>query len=85
MGNIYESLKQYFENTPKEVLDRDWKEIEYLNEIGPDVIEYAEFVKENFGLFMNYSNSVLGTHKFNVSQKFEDEKIPTDAQFYYAA
>lgn len=44
MGSIYESLKQYFENTPKDVLDKDWKEIEHLNEIGPDVMEYAEFV-----------------------------------------
>jgi len=86
MGYIYESLKQYFENTPKEVLDKDWKEIEPLNEIGPDVIEFAKFVKENFGIFMNYSSSNCGlTHKFNVPQKFENENIPTDAQFYYAA
>lgn len=27
MGNLFESLKNYFENTPKEVLDNDWKEI----------------------------------------------------------
>lgn len=45
MGNLFESLKDYFENTPKDVLDNDWKEIENLNEIGPDVIEYARYVK----------------------------------------
>ena len=45
MGNLFESLKDYFENTPKDVLDNDWKEIEKLNEIGPDVIEYARYVK----------------------------------------
>ena len=50
MGNLFESLKNYFENTPKEVLDNDWKEIKYLNEIGPDVIEYARYVKELFGV-----------------------------------
>ena len=48
MGVLLESLKNYFKNTPKEELDKDWKEIEYLNEIGPDVFEYAEFVKANF-------------------------------------
>ena len=61
MGNLFESLKNYFENTPKEVLDNDWKEIKYLNEIGPigpDVIEYAKFVKEQFGIAVSYSNSV---------------------------
>ena len=42
MGNLLESIKKYFENTPKDVLDNDWKEIEFLNEIGPDVIEYDD-------------------------------------------
>lgn len=45
MGKLLESLKKYFENTPKEVLDSDWERIKHLNEIGPDVIEYAKSVK----------------------------------------
>jgi hypothetical protein len=45
MGSLLESLKKYFENTPQDILDNEWKEIEELNEIGPDVIEYAEYVK----------------------------------------
>lgn len=45
MDNLFESLKYYFDNTPKEFLENDWKEIKYLNEIGPDVIEYAKLVK----------------------------------------
>lgn len=57
MGKLFESLKDYFEKTPKEILDNDWKEIEYLNEIGPDVIEYAEYVKELFGSDVSYSSS----------------------------
>ncbi len=48
MGSLYDNLKDYFENTPKEILDRDLKEVAHLNDIGPDVIEYAESVKENF-------------------------------------
>jgi hypothetical protein len=46
MGKIYNSLKEYFENTPKEQLDKDWEEIEPLNNIGVDVLEWAEFAKK---------------------------------------
>lgn len=42
MGRFSESLKRYFEETPKEQLDADWEEIKHLNEIGPDVIEYCQ-------------------------------------------
>lgn len=87
MGNLFESLKNYFENTPKEVLDNDWKEIEHLNQIGPDVIEYAEFVKENFGIAVSYSNpnNLLETHKYDVSATLENKGISADAQYYFAA
>ena len=36
-----EFLKKYFEETSQEELDKEWKEIEPLNDIGPDVLEYA--------------------------------------------
>lgn len=42
MESLLESLKDYFESTPKEVLDNDWKAVEYLNDVGPDVMEYVE-------------------------------------------
>jgi tyrosine type site-specific recombinase len=45
MGKLLNQLQQYFENTPKEVLDKELKEWEYLNEIGPDVLEYAKLVR----------------------------------------
>lgn len=87
MGNLFESLKDYFENIPKEILDNDWKEMEYLNEIGPDVIEYAKFVKEQFGIAVSYSNSEknLETHKYDVSVDSENNGIAADAQYYFAA
>ena len=50
MVKISDSLKKYFENTPKEVLDKDWEDIKHLNEIGPDAIEYCKLVKENLQL-----------------------------------
>lgn len=44
--NLLQKLKEYFENTPQDILEKDWKETEYLNEIGPDVDEYLEYVKK---------------------------------------
>lgn len=45
MGRLLNQLKEYYENTPKEVLEKEAKELEYLNEIGPDVLEYAKIVR----------------------------------------
>ena len=45
MGKLLNQLQQYFENTPKEVLEKESKEWEYLNKIGPDVLEYAKMVR----------------------------------------
>lgn len=46
MGKLYDDLMKHFENTSQEELDKEWREIESLNEIGPDAIEYANWVKE---------------------------------------
>ena len=46
MGVLADSLKRYFEETPKAVLDKEWEEIMHLNEIGPDVLEYRNRVRE---------------------------------------
>lgn len=49
MGNLVDSLREYFENIPQEQLDKDWAEIEYLNDIGPDALEYARYIKQISG------------------------------------
>ena len=41
--SLFENLKKYFANTSKEQQDKDWKEVEPLNNIGPDVIEYIGY------------------------------------------
>ena len=46
MKDLYKSLKEYFENTYQEQLDKDWKEIEPLNKIGPDVPIPPESINE---------------------------------------
>ena len=47
MSNILESLKKYFEETPKEQLDKDFEEIENKwGHIGIGVEEYLESIKK---------------------------------------
>ncbi|MGM9686540.1 MAG: hypothetical protein ACI3YI_10015 [Bacteroidaceae bacterium] len=41
----FDFLKKHFEETPQEELDKEWKEIEPLNDIGPDVLEYTDKIK----------------------------------------
>lgn len=56
MGDLLDSLKDYFDKTPQDVLEKDFKELAYLNEIGPDAIAYVEYVKGNFDIEMSYSH-----------------------------
>lgn len=35
-----EILKEYFENTPKEIQDEDFERLKHFNLIGPDASEY---------------------------------------------
>lgn len=41
--SLFENLKRYFATTSKEQQDKDWKEVESLNNIGPDVIDYIGY------------------------------------------
>lgn len=44
MGKLYDNLVRNFENISEE----EWEEIESINNIGPDVIEYVNYVREYF-------------------------------------
>ena len=57
MGKLADSLKQYFEETPQDILDREWEELKHLNSIGPDVLAYAERVRTFYGPLMNTVSS----------------------------
>ena len=46
MGKLLEQLKEHFDNTPKDVLDKEMEEFEYLNEIGPYVITDENEIRE---------------------------------------
>lgn len=42
--NLLQQLKEYFENTPREVVEKEWREYDKYNEIGPSVEEYLEYI-----------------------------------------
>lgn len=44
--NLLQRLKEYFDNTPRDVLEKEWNELSYLNEIGPTIDQYLECVKK---------------------------------------
>lgn len=46
MEKILKQLKEYFDNTPKDVLEKEAEEWGYLNEIGPYVLTDEEDVKK---------------------------------------
>lgn len=40
MNIILEDLKEYFKNTPKEQIEKDWAKYGHLDKIGPSVDEF---------------------------------------------
>lgn len=46
MGKLLEQLKEHLDNTPKDVLDKEMEELDYLNEIGPYVITDENEIRE---------------------------------------
>lgn len=46
MEKLIDILKDYIETTPKDIQDKDWKEIEHLNKFGTDVISYNDRLKK---------------------------------------
>ena len=67
MGKLLDQLKSYLENTPKEVLEKEAKELEYLNEIGPDVLEYAKVVKD----YLNQEYNMIATKEEYVKKELD--------------
>lgn len=42
--NFVEQLVNYFNNTPRETIEKEWREYDKYNKIGPTVNEYMDFV-----------------------------------------
>ena len=62
-----EQLKKYFETTPKEILNKESEELEYLNEIGPDVLEYVKVVKD----YINQEYNMIATKEEYVKKELD--------------
>ena len=45
MSELYFKLREYFENTPREQLDKDLEDVKDLNDIGPEIILYADYIR----------------------------------------
>lgn len=43
---IFDNLKKYFETTDPKQVEKDWKEVESLNDLGPDVLMYDKLMKK---------------------------------------
>lgn len=85
MGKLLEQLKNYFENTPVEVLKKESAEWDYLNEIGPDVLEYANMVKGHIGTEMTYSSHDDCFNENNYDFTVSTNDISSNAQYGKAA
>lgn len=86
MGKLFENLKRYFENTPSEDIEKDWKEVEMLNDIGPDVIEYAGIMKGLMDTNIFYSDNFDYQIKhINEAGENSCESISACAEYYLAA
>lgn len=45
-SDLLEGLKEYFEQTPQDELNRDFERLEMFNKIGPDVMEYFKSIEQ---------------------------------------
>lgn len=76
MGKLLNQLKEYFDNTPKDVLEKEAEEWSYLNEIGPYVLTDEEdtngmspLIKE-VNEFLNNSSEEELKRNWEVLEKF---------------
>jgi len=79
MGKLADSLKRHFEETPQDVLDREWEELKHLNEIGPDATEYVERVRSY------YATIIQDSRKSTPVMRYPRELFQTNCEYYLAA
>lgn len=71
MERLLEKVKQYFANTPREQVEKDWAKTEEYDNIGPTIKEFMSF-QEKLNVF----------HQLNVKIKLVDKDIPTKIPAY---
>lgn len=78
MSKIFEGLKKYYDETPEKVLVHKAKKLDYLNEIGPNALEYVRSVK-------SYFFDVMPFEDFNIPESQESKEIDANQHYYLAA
>ena len=69
MGKLLKQLKEYFYNTPRDVLDKELEELEYLNEIGPYVITDEDEIRNQNKEFISPLLKELNDFLNNASEE----------------
>ena len=71
MEKILKQLKEYFDNTPKDVLEKEAEEWSYLNEIGPYVPTDEEDVKEMLPLIKELNDFLNNASEEELKRNWE--------------
>ena len=45
-NKLLQQLQEYFNNTPRDVIEKEWSEYDKYNEIGPTVNDYLDYVNK---------------------------------------
>ena len=85
MGKLLDNLERYFENTPENILERDSEGWDFLNEIGPDVLEYAKLVRDSLGVEISYCSFEGINRMHDFSPKTSKGEIKTSSKYYLVA
>lgn len=70
MNAILEQLKEYFNNTPRDVIEKEWHEYDKYNEIGPTVNEYLAFINQ---IIVKTKKKPIEPTKINETPNFYSE------------
>lgn len=74
MEKILKQLKEYFDNTPKDVLEKEAEECSYLNEIGPYVPTDEEDVKKISPLLKELNEFLNNASEEELKRNWEELK-----------
>ena len=85
MGKLLETLERYFEDTPKELLEKDSIGWDSLNEIGPDVLDYAQLPKADVCIDMVYRVMTDACEGYAYQRVVTTNAIMSDASYYLTA
>ena len=70
MDAILEQLKEYFNNTPRDVIEKEWHEYDKYNEVGPTVNEYLAFLDQ---ILVKTERKPIEPTKINETPNFYSE------------